>query len=77
MTAHATTYTYRPISLLSVISKPLERHIHFLLTLHLDEDDPISEQLPARKINSYLPVYSSTRLAKDSGIWTRGMFHIF
>ena len=44
MTAHATTYTYRPISLLSVVSKPLERHIHFLLTLHLDVNDPISEQ---------------------------------
>ena len=36
--------SYRPISLLSVVSKLLERHIHFLLTLHLDENDLISEQ---------------------------------
>jgi len=42
--AHDSPTNYRPISLLSVVSKLLERHIHFLLTLHLDENDPISEQ---------------------------------
>ena len=42
--AHDSPTNYRPISLLSVVSKLLERHIHFLLTSHLDENDPISEQ---------------------------------
>ena len=33
---------YRPISLLSVVSKLLERHIHQVITIHLNENRPLS-----------------------------------
>ena len=33
---------YRPISLLSVVSKMLERHVHHLLTQHLASDHPLA-----------------------------------
>ena len=38
---HASS-SYRPISLLSVQSKVLEKHIHFLITEHLNEFHPLS-----------------------------------
>lgn len=34
---------YRPISLLSILSKLLERHIYYLVASHLDEFHPISQ----------------------------------
>ena len=70
------TVTAQLITDLSVISKLLERHIHFLLTLHLDENDPISEQQWGYQ-QGKSTVDRNSQLAKDSGIWRRGMFHIF
>ena len=42
--AHDSPTNYRPISLLSVVSKLLEKHIHLLLTSHLNHTQPISTQ---------------------------------
>jgi len=68
--AHDSPTNYRPISLLSIVSKLLEMHIHFLLTLHLDENDPISEQQWGYQQgkSTVIPVDHNTRLAEDSGI---------
>ena len=40
---HNLPSNYRPISLLSTISKMLERHFHSLITDHLDDEHPISD----------------------------------
>ena len=39
---HNEAANYRPISLLSVVSKLLERHIHQVITIHLNENRPLS-----------------------------------
>jgi len=33
---------YRPISLLSIVSKMLERHVHYLITEHLSSNHPLA-----------------------------------
>ena len=49
---------YRPISILSVVSKLLERHIHQLLSQHLSANSPLSNRqwgfLPGRCTSSAL-----------------------
>ena len=40
---HTSPSNYRPISLLSILSKVLERHVHSLLTEHLSPDHPLSQ----------------------------------
>ncbi len=42
--AHDCPINYRPISLLSVVSKVLERYIHSINTSHLNVNHPISQQ---------------------------------
>ena len=44
LTANLTQAIYRPISLLSVLSKFLEKHVRNLLITHLDETHPIFAQ---------------------------------
>ena len=39
---HSNPSNYRPISLLSVISKMLERHVYYLITVHLSSVHPLA-----------------------------------
>ena len=41
---HNEVANYRPISLLPVVSKLLERHIHQVITTHLNETRPLSNK---------------------------------
>ena len=34
---------YRPISLLSTVSKILERHVHYVISSHLEDTRPLSD----------------------------------
>ena len=43
-TNHKETTNYRPISLLSIVSKMLERHLHQYVTNHLNEHHPLSNK---------------------------------
>ena len=41
---HKQVANYRPISLLSIVSKILERHLHLYITNHLNEHHPLSNK---------------------------------
>ena len=56
---------YRPISILPIISKPLERHLHSIVFKHLSDNSPISRYQWGFSLTAQLPLLYICTLTHD------------